>query len=351
MSIRLLPRLVKVGTANPETFYSQEEVLLWSGEKNPKIQKLFRNSHIETRALYLPEPVDGMPPQESAQSLLDRHLHGALDIGVKAIERALQASGLTVQEIGFIVCTTSSGFLCPSLTAHLIKHMGFKSNIRRIDIAGMGCNAAVNGMQAATGISQTMPGVNGLLVCIEICSAAYVINQDLSTAVVNSLFGDGASALVIRSDAGDTWRAGPTVLDFESLILTQEINAMRYNLEDSKLSFYLKKEIPYIIGENAPIPVERLLERHGLQKNDIKHWILHSGGKKVIDSIVQNLDLCEHSVRHTRNILKRYGNISSSAVIFALGELLKENVAKEGDYGVLMAMGPGVSIEMALLRW
>jgi predicted naringenin-chalcone synthase len=78
---------------------------------------------------------------------------------------------------------------------------------------------------------------------------------------------------------------------------------------------------------------------------------LHSGGKKVIDSIVENLSLPEESVRYTRNILKRFGNVSSAAVIFALGELLDEGIAKEDDYGVLMAMGPGSSIETTLLRW
>lgn len=280
MSALSWPRLVEVGTANPENFYTQDEVLNWSGETNPKIQKLFRNSHIETRALYLPKLVDGVPPDESAQSLIDRHLQGALDIGVKAIERALKSGSLAIEDVGFIVCTTSTGFLCPSLTAHLIKHMGFKPNIRRMDLVGMGCNAAVNGMQAATAISQAMPGINGLLVCIEICSAAYVINQDLSTAVVNSLFGDGASAVVIRSDTRDNWQAGPAVLDFEPLIITKAIDAMRYNLEGSRLSFHLDREIPFVIGEHAPIPIGNLLGRHGLQKGDIKHWILHSGGKK-----------------------------------------------------------------------
>ena len=351
MSDLMLPRLVVVGTANPENFYTQDQVLAWSGEKNTKIQNLFRNSHIESRALYLPELQNGKPPDETAQSLIDRHLRGALDIGSKAIEKALKAGSLEISDIGFIVCTTSTGFLCPSLTAHLIKHLGFKDSIRRMDLVGMGCNAAVNGLQAATAISQSMPGVSGLLVSIEICSAAYVINQDLSTAVVNSLFGDGASALVVRSDLKDGWQSGPAVLDFEPLIITDAIGAMRYNLEGTRLSFFLDREIPYVIGRNAPIPINRLLARHGLQNHDIKHWVLHSGGKKVIDSIVENLQLTEDSVRHTRNILKRYGNISSSAVIFALGELLKEGLAKEGDYGIMMAMGPGSSIETALLRW
>ena len=344
-------RLIEVGTANPERFYTQEEVLAWSGEQNPKIRNLFRNSHIETRALYLPELENGLPPEETSQSLLDRHLKGALDIGSQAIEKVLKAAKLKIEDINFLVCTTSTGFLCPSLTAHLINHLGFKDSIRRIDLVGMGCNAAINGLQVATSIAESRPGTNGLLVCIEICSAAYVINQNLSTAVVNSLFGDGASAVVIRSDARDNWAAGPAVLDFEPLIIKDTISAMQYKLEGSRLSFFLDREIPYVIGRNAPIPIGRLLDRHGLQKTDIKHWILHSGGKKVIDAIVENLGLPQEAVRHTRNILKRYGNVSSSAVIFALGELFKEGVAKEGDYGVLVAMGPGSSIETALLKW
>ena len=344
-------RLHKVGTANPETFYTQEEVLAWSGEKNSKIQNLFLNSHIKTRALYLPELVDGLPPEETHQSLLDRHLNGALDIGSQAINKALEAANLKVEDIDFMVCTTSTGFLCPSLTAYLIQHLNFKKNIRRMDIVGMGCNAAINGLQAASAISSAMPGKNGLLVCIEICSAAYVLNQNLSTAVVNSLFGDGASAVVIRADSSDTWESGPAVLDFEPLIITDSIGAMRYQLEGSRLSFFLEKNIPYVIGENAPIPIGNLLGRHGLKKEDIKHWVLHSGGKKVIDSIVENLQLPEDSVRHTRHILQKYGNVSSSAVVFALGELFKENIAKEGDYGVMMAMGPGSSIETTLLKW
>lgn len=220
-----------------------------------------------------------------------------------------------------------------------------------MDLVGMGCNAAINGLQAASAVAQSKPGANGLLVCIEICSAAYTINQNLSTAVVNSLFGDGAAAIVIRSDAKDSWQQGPSVLDFEPHVMSESIGAMRYNLEGSRLSFHLERDIPYVIGRNSHIPVDDLLARNGLDRKDIKHWVLHSGGKKVIDAIVDNLQLPEDAVRHTRSILRRLGNVSSGAVIFALNELFKEGIAKQGDYGVLMAMGPGASIETSLLKW
>jgi 3,5-dihydroxyphenylacetyl-CoA synthase len=346
-----LARLVGVGTAHPPSSYTQEEVLAWSGEQDPKIQRLFRNSHIETRSLFLPDQVDGRPPPETPQSLIDRHLRGALEIGVLAIQRALAAASVDANDLDFLVCTTSTGFLCPSLTAHLVKQMGLKDNLRRVDIVGMGCNAAVNGLHAATGMARARPGACGVLVCIEICSAAYVINPSLTTAVVNSLFGDGAAAVVVRADAADSGRDGPAVVDFEPLILTDAIGAMRYDREGDKLSFFLDRDIPYVIGRHAHVPVERLLSRHGLALSAIRHWVVHSGGKKVLDAIVRNLELPEAAVRHTREVLHRFGNVSSGSVLFSFELLRREGIAAEGDAGVLMAMGPGTSIETALLRW
>lgn len=351
MRYNSFPRLISVGTANPSSLYTQEDVLAWSKEEDPKIQKLFRNSHIETRALYLPEGGAVLPGEESPQDLIDRHLNGALEIGTLAISKALAQAKLEVGDIDFIVCMTTTGLLSPGLTAHLIKHMNFKSNIQRMDIVGMGCNAAMNGMQAAAALARSRPKSNGLLVCIEICSAAYVMNQNLSTAVVNSLFGDGAAAVVLRADDDSSWSEGPQIIDFESLILTDHIGAMRYDRDGSKLSFFLERDIPFVIGRNAHIPIDQLLARNGLERSQIKHWILHSGGKKVIDAIEKNLSLPENAVRHTRAILQRLGNVSSGSVLFAYEALRSEDIAKEGDFGVLMAMGPGTSIETALLRW
>jgi 3,5-dihydroxyphenylacetyl-CoA synthase len=351
MSSSSNPRLVSVGSATPQNSYTQEEVLAWSKVEDPKIRRLFLNSHIESRGLFLPDLIDGKPPQETPQTLIDRHLSGSLDIGVKAIERALDGLKLKPNDVDFIVCTTTTGFLCPSLSAHLIKHMGFRENVQRIDLVGMGCNAAVNGLQAAKGLALSRPGSFGLLVCIEICSSAYVVNDSLSTAVVNSLFGDGAAAVVLRSEPSLDWKDGPAVVDFESLIITDAIEAMRYDRDGDKLSFFLERDIPFVIGRNAHVPVDKLLERHGLQRTDIKHWVLHSGGKKVIDAIVRNLGLPENAVRHTRDILRRFGNMSSGSVLFAFEALTNEDVATSGDLGVLMAMGPGTSIETTLLRW
>ena len=345
------PRILSVGTATPPKKYTQEEVLDLFQERNPKIRSLFKASHIGSRYLYLRDPVDGRMPEETNQELLDRHLDGALEIGPQAIEECLRPLGLAPYDIDFLCCVSTTGFLCPGITAHLIKKMIFRENVQRIDMLGMGCNAGVNGFQAVTAFARANPGKLGLLLCVEICSAAYVYNVNLVTAVVNSLFGDGAAAVVVRHDDADTWRQGPVVADFEPHIIPEALMAMRYTLENSKLSFFLARDIPYEIGANVEKPVNRLLGRHGLKRKDIDHWVIHSGGAKVIDAVEYNLGLTDHDMRHTLGVLRNFGNLSSGSILFSFKELCREGVIREGDLGVIIAMGPGTSIETALLTW
>jgi predicted naringenin-chalcone synthase len=345
------PRLRSVGTATPPRRFSQQDVLALFGEDDPRIRRLFLNSHIQTRHLFLPEPQNGLLPDETNQQLIDKHRNGALAIGPEAVRDCLEPLGLEPFDVDFLACVSSTGFLCPGLTAFLIQEMGFRPNVRRLDILGMGCNAAMNGLQATTAFAKAHPGKLGLMVCVEICSAAYVRNKSISTAVVNSLFGDGCAAVAITHDSGDGPDDGPLLFDFEPHIITDHIGAMRYDLDGGKLSFYLDRDIPYVIGRNVEKPVHRLLGRHGLKPRDIDHWLVHSGGKKVIDAIEYNLGLTDHDVRHTLHVLQNYGNLSSGSILFSLKELHREGVVEPGDLGVVIAMGPGTSIETGLLAW
>ena len=106
-----------------------------------------------------------------------------------------------------------------------------------------------------------------------------------------------------------------------------------------------------MVGAHAEIVVDRLLSGTGLRRRDISHWLVHSGGKKVVDSVMINLGLTRHDVRHTTGVLRDYGNLSSGSFLFSYERLLQEGVAVPGEYGVLMTMGPGSTIETALVRW
>ena len=143
------------------------------------------------------------------------------------------------------------------------------------------------------------------------------------------------------------------MLDFASRIVTEAFDAMRYDWDDNqaRFSFFLDPDIPYVVGANAGEVVDRLLIRNGLRRRDIAHWLVHSGGKKVIDAVRVNLGLTRHDVRHTTGVLRDYGNLSSGSFLFSYGRLAAEDIAEPGDYGVLMTMGPGSTIETALVQW
>jgi polyketide synthase Type III len=338
--------------------YSQEDLLEIFRITDPRVRSVFLNSAIERRYLSLP-PVgaDGVRSDETQGELLAKHKALTLDMGARAIDAALKSAGAGIDDIGHLCCATTTGFLTPGLSALLIREMGIAPQCSRVDVVGMGCNAGLNALGVTAAWSAAHPRRLAILLCAEACSAAYVFDSTMRTAVVNSLFGDGAAAIVLTGgDAGDRLPPapqGPRILSFASQIITDAVGAMRYDWDDAqgKFSFYLDPDIPYVVGTHAELVIDRLLAGMGLRRGDISHWLVHSGGKKVIDAIRVNLGFTRHDVRHTIGVLSDYGNLSSGSFLFSYERLLREGVTKPGDYGVLMTMGPGSTIETALIQW
>lgn len=352
------PKIVGVGTSVVGESYSQQELLEIFRITDSRIRSIFLNSAIERRHLSLP-PVgaDGVRADETQADLLAKHKALTLDMGARAIRGSLANAGARIDDIGHLCCVTTTGFLTPGLSALLIREMGIAPSCSRVDIVGMGCNGGLNALGVTAAWSAAHPDQLAVLLCAEACSAAYVFDSTMRTAVVNSLFGDGAAAIVLTvedmADRVPLGPCGPRVLSFASHIITDALGAMRYDWDNSqgKFSFYLDPDIPYVVGAHAELVVGRLLTGTGLRRSDISHWLVHSGGKKVIDAIRVNLGLTRHDVRHTIGVMRDYGNLSSGSFLFSYERLLREGVTKPGDYGVLMTMGPGSTIEAALVQW
>jgi polyketide synthase Type III len=349
--------MVGVGTAVPSTSYSQQDLLDIFGIDNPRIQGVFLNSAIERRFLTLPpRQTDGTWVKEMQGELLARHKSQGIDMGARAIQACLKRAGAKLPDIAHLCCVTSTGFLTPGFSALLIRELGIDRNCSRLDIVGMGCHAGLNALNAVVGWSRMHPGQLAVMACIEACSAAYVFDGTMRTSVVNSLFGDGAAAVaIITSDDPAHYPCGesPRILRFASCIIPDAIDAMRYDWDAAhgSFSFFLDPDVPYVVGAHAEIVIDRLLADTGLRRSDIAHWLVHSGGKKVIDSMSVNLGLTRHDMRHTTGVLRDYGNLSSGSFLFSYERLLNEEVLSPGDYGVLVTMGPGSTIETALVRW
>jgi polyketide synthase Type III len=358
-----MSRIAGVGTAVAGESYSQKDLLEIFRITDSKVRSVFLNSAIERRYLSLPPAGDdGVRVHEAQGDLLGKHKALTVDMGARAIDAALKNAGAGIDDIGHLCCVTTTGFLTPGLSALLIREMGIAPQCSRVDIVGMGCNAGLNALGVTAAWSAAHPSQLAVQVCAEACSAAYVFDSTIRTAVVNSLFGDGAAAIVLSGDVltGDDMDdrllpapQGPRILSFASHIITDAVGAMRYDWDDSqgKFSFYLDPDIPYVVGAHAELITHRLLAGTGLRRSDISHWLVHSGGKKVIDAIRVNLGLTRHDMRHTTGVLRDYGNLSSGSFLFSYERLLREGVTKPGDYGVLMTMGPGSTIETALIQW
>ena len=346
-------RILSVGTANPPDYYTQQDILDRFRVQNPVVRKIFTASHIHGRYLYLPPETEDGVPRESQSALLKKHRRGALALGRQAIARCLEPEGLEPSDIDFLCCVSSTGFMLPAMTAMYIRHLGFRLDTQRTDVVGMGCHAGLNGMNPVVAWAMANPGKNALMVCCEVNSALYVYDDSIGTGVVNSLFGDGCAAVLIRSAESDEPRFSPRVLGFQSHIIPETWQAMSYHWSDEHGKFYfnLDRDVPYVLGTHAEDPVRALLGRFGLKPRHVQHWIIHSGGKKVIDAIKYTVGITSHDVRHTTAVLRDYGNLGSGSFLFSYQRLLAEGRIQRGDYGLMMTMGPGSTIETALLRW
>lgn len=352
------PRIVGVGTAVTAASYSQQEVLDAFGITDPKVRSVFLNSAIERRNLALPpEDAHGLRTPESQGDLLDKHKALALEMGGEALRACLKEAGAELSDLRHLCCVTSTGLLVPGISALLIRELGIDRHCSRTDIVGMGCNAGLNALGVVAGWSAAHPGELAVVLCVEACSAAYAVDSTMRTAVVNSLFGDGAAAVALMTGGSPALSpakdGAPAVLKFASCVIPEAVDAMRYDWDrdQSRFSFFLDPQIPYVVGAHAELVVDRLLAGTGLRRSDIRHWLVHSGGKKVIDAVVVNLGLTRHDVRHTVGVLRDHGNVSSGSFLFSYERLLEEGVTRPGEYGVLMTMGPGSTIETALIRW
>jgi polyketide synthase Type III len=356
------PRIAAVGTACPRETYTQREVLDEFDITDQRVRSVFMNSAIERRGLVLPpRRSDGSRVTESQGDLLRKHVTNGLSMGREAVESCLREAGRSLADVRYLCCVSSTGFITPGFSALLIKELGIDRHCARIDVVGMGCNAGLNGLTAVAGWSETHPGELALMVCIETCSAAYVFDGTMRSAVVNSLFGDGAAAVAVVGPAEAPENAGPpakgtsgpALLRFASCIIPEAVDAMRYDWDDdlARFSFYLDPEVPYVVGAHVGLALDNLLTGTGLLRSDISHWVVHSGGKKVIDSVRLNLGLARHDVRNTTKVLRDYGNLSSGSFLFSYQQLMAEGCVRPGEFGVLMTMGPGSTIELALVGW
>ncbi len=339
-----LPKIAAVATATPPHRFTQETLLAIAGYDDPRRRGFFERSDIEGRYLYL-DPAT-FRPDESVDEMQARFRQGALEIGEAAARRALERAGWTASDVDFIATTTCTGRMTPSLDAHLIARLGCRSDVQRVHVGDTGCAAAVVTLQQAWNHLRAFPQHRALVIAVELCSTAYFLDDRLESAVAHAIFADGAGAIALSCD-----QDGPAILGHRTRFRSEHLPVMGFEYPGGRPRVVLSKEVRRIgagmMGEMAAI----LMADQGLKRDDVRYWVLHSAGRRVLDRAAELLELTPEQTAPSRTVLRRYGNMSSATIIFVLEETLATTSPVPGDWGVLIGLGPGFAAEGALLRW
>jgi len=342
------PHLLAIGTANPLHRFTQEEVFRMAGYSSQRILEIFLNSDIDYRNLYI-DP-HNFSRDETPDQLNQRYLRGAMETGCRAVHQCLESAGLAPRDIDLFLVCTCTGYLCPDLASRLIEHMHFRSDVHRAPLLGLGCAGAVPTLQRAGDYARAHPGRKALMLTVEICSASYFIDTTLETIVGNAICADGAAALLL-STGGQKALRFPQVVDFQSFLSPDHLDKVGFEQKEGKLRIILAAEIRDIAAPMIEKALEPLLERNGRARGDIRFWVAHPGGRKVIENLQHHFGLTDDQLRFSKAVLRNHGNMSSATVIFVLDEVVRSGDPRPGDWGVMLALGPGMAAEAALLRW
>jgi alkylresorcinol/alkylpyrone synthase len=348
-------QIASAASAFPKHYYTQkvlmEELQAYWGEKlrNPALlARLHRNVTVDGR--YLSLPTKAYYDIKTWGQANDIWIKTATDLGEQALCRALSYAGVEANQLGALFFTSVTGISSPSIDALLINRMNLPRHIRRVPIFGLGCVAGAAGISRLADYVKAYPGQAAALVSVELCSLT-LQREDLSVAnlISSGLFADGSAAVIVTGDDFD--RPGPKILATRSVFYPSTEAMMGWQVSERGFRITLSPEVPTLIRENLGKDMDSFLTDNGHEREEIKSWVLHTGGPKVLEATAAALDLNNGELDASWACLRRVGNLSSASVLCVLEDVMKNRRPEPGTLGILAAMGPGFCSELLLLQW
>jgi alkylresorcinol/alkylpyrone synthase len=349
------PFVRAVGRALPPHYASQEQLIgafrgLWAKKhfNLERLEDLHRAVNVSGRFLAL--PVDEYLPLVSFQQRNDAWIRASVDLGEQVVRQALEKAGLTPKDVDHVFFVTVTGLAVPSIEARLANRLGFRGDLKRTPLFGLGCVAGAAGVARAVDYLRAYPRHTALVVSVELCSLT-LQREDLSipNIIASGLFGDGAACVVLQG--AEAKAPGPRVVASQAVFYPDTERIMGWDIVDTGFKVVLSAKVPQLVRENVRANVDGFLAAHGLTRADIRHWVAHTGGPKVLEAFAESLELPRQALTRSWASLKEVGNLSSASVLFVLGETMESQEPQPGDWGIMMAMGPGFCAELVLLRW
>ena len=341
--------MLSVATTTPPNILSQDlalsvarELLGGQFDDFDRLSAVYANAGIACRQLA--RPVEWYLEPRDFTERTAVYLEVALDLFVAAAEAALVEAGLTAEQVDTIVTVSSTGIATPSLEARAMGRMGFRTDVVRVPVFGLGCAGGVSGLALAAKLARATPGSNVLFVAVELCSLALRTEGVGKADIVSTaLFGDGAAACVVRvGDEGFTQITGSAEKTWP-----ETLDIMGWQMEPSGLGVVLNRAIPVFARRNMAEAMTQMLEPQGLQTGDVDRFICHPGGAKVVDAMELALSLEQGSLDQEREVLRLHGNMSAPTALFVLDRVRSQEMP---PLSVLTALGPGFTASSVTLK-
>lgn len=295
---------------------------------------LKRDSGIATRHFAMPEieRVFNRSPDELNETFRVE----APRLAARALGPALEQAGVTPEQVDALLVCTCTGYLCPGVTSYVAEALGLRSDAYLQDLVGLGCGAAIPTLRSAQALLAVKPDAVIACVAVEVCSAAFYLDDDPGVLVSACLFGDGAAATIWRGTPGPL---GLRCGDFSTVHQPANRDRIRFEMKGGKLRNLLDATVPVL----AASAVKGLLsaERNRVGARPVVRIISHTGGRDVLDAIEQACGPCD--LAPSREVLRRCGNQSSPSVLFALEEALRHGRPDEHGDWWLTSFGAGFS--------
>ncbi len=354
------PAILALSTGVPEPRYEQMEFAEYfialqrkESRRTRAMRMVFQRSGVGWRHFAADKIF--FQDERSTMERNDLYMREAVPLGEATIRRGLDTAGYKPTDIDDLIVVSCTGFAIPGLDLHLAARLGMRHDLQRTCILGMGCYGAFPGLVRARQSVESQPGRLALVLALELCSVHMQFNDTTENVISSALFSDGAGMALVGfppvGNATDNPTPYPRLVQAATQCDYQTFEHMSFTISDTGFRMYLSSYVPELLGAHIAPFIDGLLAKAGLTRAEVAHWGIHPGGSTIIDHVQRSLGLADKQVEVSHHILHEYGNMSSATILFVLEYIQRCNKPQPGDYGVLMAFGPGLTMEGLLLQW
>lgn len=348
-----MPRLLSVATALPPHCLARDEARaiarqVFAGHRHlDRLLNVFDSSGIEQR--YFCEPGDWFLDEHSPESINRSYIDNATDLSETAVRLALERCSLEPADVDYLIYVNTTGLATPSIDARLLNRLGCRLDAAHLPIWGRGCAGGAAGIAHMGEYMRGHPRGVGVVVAAEFCGLTFLPGDHTkSNIVASALFGDGVGAAVVAGSEVD--RPGLKIERTRSRLYPDSLDIMGWNVTAHGLQVVFNRRIPDIVRQHGAADLDSLLRLAGIQQEEVVEYLYHPGGPKVLSAYREAYGLDAKALRHSQEVLRDYGNMSSATVMFVLERFLQQQARSVDGYAVVSALGPGFCAESLLLK-